>query len=218
MDSKHIPFWVKKIDGKEITIITKDEIDVDNLLRWSASDVILGELRFDDKRELSSVQRGKAYALIGEVADHFEIKRHESKDLLKKNYRTEYDAGDFSFSNCSVSTARDFISSTIEFCFLHDVPFKTKGMELADDINRYLWLCIKYRKCALCGKKGDVAHYETVGMGRDRKKIDHSQHRFMCLCRTHHTEQHRIGLHTFCNKYLIQGVKLSAENIKEFRI
>lgn len=218
MDSKYIPFWVKKIDGKELTIITKDAIDVAGLLRWSASNVILGELRFDDKRELSSVQRGKAYALIGEVAERFEIKRHEAKDILKKNYRVDYNAEDFSFSNCSVSTARDFISATIEFCFLHDVPFKEKGMDLADDINRYLWLCIKYRKCAICGKKGEIAHYDVVGSGRDRKKVDHSKLRIMCLCRNHHTEQHTIGLHTFCNKYLIKGIRLSEQNIKEFKI
>lgn len=218
MNSEFYPFWVKKINNNEVTLVTEKPIDVDSLLRLSASNIILGELRFDDQRLITAIQRKKAYALINDVAAHLGMKRHEAKLMLKANYMDETGEKIFSFADCTVSTAKEFISSTIEFCFFENIPFKEKGMTLTDDMNRYFWLCIKYRKCALCGKKGDIAHYETVGMGRDRKKIDHSKHRFMCLCRNHHTEQHTIGLQTFCEKNHIQGIKLSEENVKEFKI
>ena len=91
-------------------------------------------------------------------------------------------------------------------------------MDVQDDIGKYLWLCIKYRKCTICGQHGEIHHLNAVGAGRDRKHIDHSQHDLICLCREHHNEAHQIGVNTFKKKYQVDGIKLSSKDVKEFKI
>ena len=70
----------------------------------------------------------------------------------------------------------------------------------------------------LKSKKASVLTFEAVGMGRNRNKIDHSKHRFMCLRRDYHIEQHTIGLEAFCEKYKIIPIKLTPQQVKEFGI
>lgn len=58
------------------------------------------------------------------------------------------------------------------------------------------------RTCVICGAvNADLAHYQAVGKGRNRNKIDHTDNKVLALCRKHHTEQHQIGMDTFNNKY-----------------
>ncbi|SUM32084.1 phi PV83 orf 19-like protein [Staphylococcus gallinarum] len=49
----------------------------------------------------------------------------------------------------------------------------------------------------------DLAHYQAVGRGRNRNKIDHINNKVLALCRKHHTEQHQIGINTFNDKYYL---------------
>ncbi|HFL0606070.1 TPA: putative HNHc nuclease [Listeria monocytogenes] len=141
------------------------------------------------------------------------------KDTLKVAYATEAELpADFSTAKMSKLQARDFISSIIEFCFQFDVPLSLPGLQMTDDINRYLFLCIKYRKCAITGRRGEIHHVDSVGIGRDRRDYDHSKSRLICLSREKHTEAHQNGWLTFKNKYHVDGIYLSPEAVKELNI
>ena len=48
---------------------------------------------------------------------------------------------------------------------------------------------------------------DTIGMGNDRRKVDDSDYRKICLCRKHHTEAHNIGMIDFESKYKVYGIK-----------
>ena len=41
-----------------------------------------------------------------------------------------------------------------------------------NDIDRYLWGCIKYKRCCLCGRDGETHHWDAIGMGNDRTTLD----------------------------------------------
>lgn len=112
----------------------------------------------------------------------------------------------FSLSNCSISTARDFITYLIDFILANDIPLSEKALKRTDDIDRYLWSCIKYKKCCICGRKGEMHHWDAIGMGRNRKLYDDSKHRKIQLCREHHTEAHKIGKDAFEKKYHVYGI------------
>lgn len=57
---------------------------------------------------------------------------------------------------------------------------------------------IKRQSCLVCGSKHvDVAHIKTKGSGGS-----YALWNLMPLCRVHHTEQHKIGLITFSQKYI----------------
>ena len=209
---------LKKVQGNEVTFLIDGPVNVEELSRFSDSDVLKAEITFDDNRRISAEQRKKAWALTNDVARYTGFNPVEASVWMKVGYMAESGSEYFSLSDCSVTTARLFISYIIEFCFLWNIPFKDKGLEMHDDINAYLWLCIKYRKCVLCGKHADIAHYEAVGMGRNRRKIDHSHHGFLALCRFHHQKQHEQGVDTFCKLNHMKPIKLSQKDLKEFKI
>ncbi len=114
---------------------------------------------------------------------------------------------------------RNYIEFILNVCFEWEVPLNQKTVDLAREINNYLFLCLKYRKCAVCGNKADIHHHENlVGMGMDRAKHNHEDSRYIGLCRIHHNECHNIGHKTFEDKYKLAAIKLNEKSIKELKI
>lgn len=108
--------------------------------------------------------------------------------------------------DCSVGTARDFITFLMDFVLKEGIQLSDSGIERADDVGKYLYACIKHRKCAVCGKDGEIHHVDTIGMGNDRRRVDDSGYRKICLCRTHHTIAHQRGMPSFEKMYHVYGI------------
>ena len=161
----------------------------------------------DDGRHISAEQRKKVYATINDIAAYTGEVPEIMKEWLKylHIYRTgsEY----FSFSRCSMDTAREFINTILDYSLEMGIPLMDFALNRTDDIDHYLYACLKLKKCAICGRPGEVHHVDTIGMGNDRRTLDDSQHRKICLCRTHHTEAHTTGVDSFTNKYKVYGIK-----------
>ena len=182
--------------------------------------VMHGEIRVDDGRRISSDQRNKIYALCRDISSYT---GHDVEDLkeniLKVGFMIDEDREYFSLSNVDMTTARYFIEYILKFCFEWDIPLDANTVDMAREINNYLYLCLIHRKCAICGEKADIHHHSNlVGMGRDRNRHDHHNSEFIALCRTHHTECHQIGLKQFEQKYHLKAIKLDLETIKELGI
>lgn len=210
---------LRNLKGKRyITFEVDADVDIGELSRFSDDTSIKAEITFDDNRKLSADQRKKAWALMNEIARWSGYNPVDVEGWMKAYFMADTGEDYFSLSNCSVTTARRFIRYLIDFCFKWNVPFKTRGIELADDVSAYLYLCLKHRKCAICGQHADIHHTDAVGSGRDRTHIDHSKHRLLALCRRHHNEAHKIGQLSFNRKYKVAGIKLSERDIKRFRI
>jgi len=192
--------------GTELRVIIPDKELGDYIKRFNVKGIVPAELRLFDGRCISADQRKKIYATIGDISDHTGHLPEELKELLKYNYMAESGEEYFSFSNCSVTTARLFINYLIEFAFYWDIPLMDTGLNRTDDISKYLWLCIKFRKCCICGDKAEIHHVDTIGIGRDRKTVDDSNYKKMALCRKHHVESHAIGKESFEKKYHVYGV------------
>ncbi|MBQ8588400.1 MAG: hypothetical protein IJ454_03305, partial [Clostridia bacterium] len=67
-------------------------------------------VRYDDGRRINAWQRMKAYAILGDIAEFTGNVPEYEKELQKCFFIERYGGEDFSLSDCSVSTARDFIS------------------------------------------------------------------------------------------------------------
>lgn len=177
---------------------------------------MFGEIRIDDGRRISSDQRKKIYALIRDISDYTGHHPEYLKEHLKYDFMVKEDREYFSLSNVDMSTAKYFIEHILEFCFQWECPLNANTVDLAREINNYLYLCLVHRKCAICGEKGDIHHHSfLIGMGGDRKQHDHSKSEFICLCRKHHTECHQMGHQTFEKKYKVRAIKLNDKSIKE---
>lgn len=202
----------KTENGSTQLLVHVPEKDISDFLRRYQQDgIVKSEIRLDDPRFISSEQRRKAYATIADIADWYGDVPQYMKEVLKAYFCIEKDYEDFSLGNVSMTIAREFIDYLIEFCLIHGVPLSEKALSRTDNIGKYLYLCLKHRKCVICGKDADLHHVDVIGRGFDRKKVDDSRLRKMVLCREHHTECHKIGQETFNEKYHVFGILYTEE-------
>lgn len=164
------------------------------------------EIRFDDGRHISAEQRKKAYATIRDISDWTGYLPEEMKEILKYQHMMRTGDSYFSLSNCSMDTAREFINTILEFAIENGIPLSDNAIERTDDIGRYLYYCLLHKKCAICGKDGEIHHEDAIGMGNDRTKVDDSSYKKICLCREHHTLAHSLGVIRFREMYKVYGI------------
>lgn len=165
------------------------------------------ECRFDDGRSISIEQRKKAYATIRDISIWTGYLPEEQKEWLKYLYIIRTGRPYLSLGNCSMDEAREFISTILEYALEEGIPLSEPGVQRSEDIGRYLYACIKNKKCAICGKPGEIHHVDAIGMGNDRRKLDDRDHRKICLCREHHTISHQKGRLAFERMYHVYGIK-----------
>lgn len=201
--------------GMKITLAIneKDTINVMKNIYNFMDKSITVDLLVDDKKEIEKMnwitneQRRKIFALIKDIATETGEDKDSLREIVSQRFiqATEYE--EFSLSNCSKVLAQDFIEYLITLAFELGVNLSEHPTKGLGDIGGYLQLCIKNRKCCICGKDAEIHHVEAVGMGRNRKLIDDSDNEKMALCREHHTEYHQIGVNDFTDKYHVYGVK-----------
>ena len=107
--------------------------------------------------------------------------------------------------------AREFINVILEYAIENGVQLTEQAIKRTDDIGRYLYFCIKHLKCAVCGLQGEIHHEDAIGMGNNRKTLDDSKHKKICLCRKHHTIAHQLGVERFQKSYKVYGIKVEDE-------
>lgn len=183
-----------------------------------------GKVSFDitphDPNKISGLQRRKAYALIHDIADYEGYPDDIKKIALKEQYRAITGFKEFSLSDCHKDIATAFIAFLVEYCFFYDIPFRFKDITNTFDTQRHVFLCLLHKRCTVCGSMENIEinHEDTVGLGRDRRNIDHREHRLEALCRNHHFEFHTIGAEQFANKYHFHGIKLKAEELISLKL
>lgn len=164
------------------------------------------EIRMDDGRHISIEQRKKTYATIADIARWTGDGPEDAKEIMKYEHIKRTGCEYFSLSTCTMDTAREFINTLIEFCLENGVPLDDLGINRTDDIGKYLYYCIKHKKCCICGQAGEIHHVDAIGMGNNRRTLDDSNHRKMCLCRNHHTIAHQRGMPDFEKMYKVYGI------------
>lgn len=173
-----------------------------------------------DSRHISDEQRRKAWALMTEIA----IFQGQSKEDTYAEQKTAFTLkhldilqdGLFRLSNATVSTARAFITMLVEIIIEYGIPTKEPLYGLCDDIPRYVYACALNKKCAVCGKKTELHHVTAVGMGRNRREIDHIGMQALPLCRDHHDEAHRIGNMAFLERYHLVPIEIDQKIAKKY--
>lgn len=165
----------------------------------------------DDGRHISAEQRKKAYATIRDIADFTGYAPEEMKERLKLEHIIRTGCKEFSLSDCTMDTAREFINTMLDIALENGIPLMDFGSNRTDDTDHYLWACLKNSRCAVCGRYGEIHHVDSIGMGNDRNEVDDKEHRKISLCRIHHTEAHTSGMIEFSKKYKVYGIKFMEE-------
>src|SRR5699024_500274 len=163
--------------GTDLIVHIPGETIGHKITKYKNGSSINAEIRIDDNRTITVDQRKKIYATIKDISLYTGDDPEYLKEFLKFDYCGQVGEEYFSLSNCSISVAREFINFIIDFILKYDIPLSDAALKRTDDIDRYLWGCIKYKKCAICGRKGETHHWDAIGMGRDRKTYNDSKHR-----------------------------------------
>lgn len=164
-------------------------------------------IQFNDGRHISVEQRKKAYATIKDISLYTGYLPEELKEWLKYLYISRTGCEYFSLSRCTMDTAREYINTILDYALENGVILDDYGVNRTDDINHYLYACLKNKVCAVCGNPiSDKHHWDAIGAGNDRKHFDDSENRKIQLCREHHVECHTIGREAFEKKYKVYGI------------
>lgn len=205
---------------KEVTEDGKAVIVSDiNLSRYIKQNIKECYVDYIDSRSLSDKQRKFCYSLINAIAEWSGSSTQDIKEAFKLEFWAEKvdTLADkiFSLSNAPMSLVAEFQKFLIAFILENDVPTKFPLIEYVDDIDHYVYMCLIHKKCAICGKKAELHHVDTVGMGNDRTEIQHEGKEAISLCREHHKEFHDIGKASFFEKYhLDSGIKIDKTIMK----
>lgn len=226
MIQEHILGEIQDVREDGTAVITAGLPDLDRALLRQYKKV---EIILPDGRRISPEQRRKAYALIGEITEYVDGIRNadtieEQKGLLKMEFMLRrMEATErrmFSLSDCSVTTAKEFITYLVDFIIANDIPTRVPLIDNCDDIAAYMYACTAHRKCAVCGKPADIHHCEgsRIGAGVDRTKVHQLGREVLPLCRVHHTECHTMPESEFVKKYHLQKVRLDEALCKRLKL
>lgn len=160
----------------------------------------------EDGRHITADQRKKIYATLRDISEWTGYLPEEQKQWMKYLYVCRTGAPYFSLKDCSIDTAREFINLLLDYALQEGIWLTDLAVNRTDDIGRYLYCCLKHRKCAVCGRDGELHHVDTIGMGNDRRRCDDSNKRKISLCRGHHSEAHTIGMLAFEKRYKVFGI------------
>lgn len=170
-----------------------------------------------DSRPLSDKQRRTCWMLIGAISDWQGQSRSETaRDMANYARKVDFlinEIGEnadrlFSLSNAPMSLVSAYQRYLVRFVVEHDIPVNFELWKFIDDIADYIYSCLIYKKCAVCGKPANLHHVDRVGMGRDRHDIIHEGMEVMPLCpgvKGHHDELHTLGDKAFFEKYHFDG-------------
>lgn len=165
------------------------------------------EVILDDGRHISIDQRKKIYATLRDISEYIGDPPEATKEWMKYGYIERTGSDYFSLSNCSMTTAREFINFLMDVCLQSGIILTESGLKRTDDINAYLIQCIRHKRCCICGRPADIHHVDAIGMGNDRRNFDDSENDIIALCREHHTQAHSLGNVRFMERYKVYGIK-----------
>ncbi|MCO4095737.1 hypothetical protein KFV08_07885 [Macrococcoides canis] len=155
-----------------------------------------------DRTRVSDQQRKKIFALLNDIYDYTGQPQEDLRQTFQSYLQIMNNYNDISLSDCTRKIASELIELILAWIFSNNIPLSIKTSDLMKEDNNFLYQATINRKCVICGKPdADLAHRYAVGAGRDRRDVNHYGNEVLALCRTHHTEQHKLGIKTFNDKY-----------------
>ncbi|WP_426429106.1 putative HNHc nuclease [Staphylococcus equorum] len=198
--------YIIQDDGTTTVVIEGVELgNKETLLLDNGIDVEVDVL-VNDPYKITDKQRRKVFALVNDIEIHTGTPREWSREMFQEylTFLNGYSKR-ISLSDCTQRQAGELIELIIEWIFENDIPLRYKTSNLVKNDRTFLYMATVKRKCVICGKpNSELAHYQAVGRGRDRRKIEHTDNRVLALCREHHQTQHDMGMDSFNVKYHLQ--------------
>ena len=192
----------KQSNGRYSIVVEGVDLTDDALLLLDNGYPLDVNIEIQDGKKITVKQRKKIFALVNDIEGH----TGQPRDWLRLMFQDYVSllkgySKRLSLSDCTRKQAGELIDVILEWVFVNDIPLNYKTSDLMKQDQTFLYLATVHRKCVICGRRGELAHYHAVGRGRNRRKIDHTDNRVLALCHFHHKQQHDMGMDSFNAKY-----------------
>ncbi|MGX7745669.1 putative HNHc nuclease [Rhodopseudomonas parapalustris] len=186
---------VKESGNQTFLAVATSSLSESDIKKYATSQGIFGVIKLWDSRRITPEQRKKIFATCQDIADYIGEPRELIRYDLISKYAEETGIEFFSLSECSLETARELINYILNYVMENDIPLTGVGTERTDDINSYLYGCIKHKKCCCCGKEGHLYKFKD--------------NNYISLCNIHYDEAKVRGLKEFQERYKVYPIKIS---------
>ena len=116
-----------------------------NLLEFLAEKLVHDcGLWLEDGRHITAAQRKKIYATVRDISEYTGYLPEEQKEWLKYLHIERTGCQYFSLSTCSITTAREYINTILDYALEAGIPLTDLAINRTDDIGRYLYSCLLY--------------------------------------------------------------------------
>ncbi len=192
----------KQSNGRYSVVVEGVDLTDDALLLLDNGYPLDVNVEIQDGKRITVKQRKKIFALVNDIEAHTGQPRQYMREMFIDfiTFLNGYSKR-FSLSDCTRKQAGELIDVILEWVFVNDIPLNYKTSDLMKQDQTFLYLATVHRKCVICGKHAELAHYHAVGRGRNRRKIDHTDNKVLALCHEHHKMQHDMGMDSFNTKY-----------------
>lgn len=210
---QRITKYIPNDNGSYTAVVEGVELGSDETLMLENGMDVLVDVNVHNPYRITSKQRKKIFALVNDIEAYTGQPREYMRRMFQDYVQFIYGYDDpISLSNCSKITAGQIINVILEWVFLHHIPLNYRTSDLMREDNLFLYLATINRHCVICGKtNAHLAHYQAVGRGRNRNKIEHFDNHVLALCYQHHAEQHAMGVHSFDEKYHLKNSWLKVD-------
>ncbi|MDW3787338.1 putative HNHc nuclease [Staphylococcus saprophyticus] len=175
-----------------VTLENKDFLLLDNGLEVECDVVI------HDPYKITGKQRRKIFAMVRDIYDYYGQPMDYLRYMFQKQLEFLNGYEPISLSNCKRRQASELIELILDFVFDNNIPMRIATSNLMTNDRYFLYKSTINRTCVICGApNSDLAHYQAVGRGRNRNKINHYGNKVLALCRKHHNQQHDMGMSSF---------------------
>ena len=201
----------KQSNGRYSVVVENVDLTDDALLLLDNGYPLDVNLEVIDGKKITIQQRKKIFALLNDI---YLFTGQPQEDLRQQfQFYLEMIKGyeRISLTDTTRRIASELIEVILAWTFEHDIPLNYKTSDLMKNDQTFLYLATVHRKCVICGKYGELAHYHAVGRGRNRRKIDHTDNRVLALCHEHHKMQHDMGMDSFNAKYHLKDSWVSVD-------
>ena len=197
--------YIIQDDGTTTVVIEGVELgNKETLLLDNGMDLEV-DVIINDPYTITDKQRRKIFALMNDIEAHTGQPQDYMRNVFQEYVRVLYAYENrISLADCSRKVAGQIIDIAIEWIFENDIPLRFKTSDLIKNDRTFLYMATINRKCVICGKHAELAHYQAVGRGRNRNKIDHYGNKVLALCHFHHKQQHDMGIKSFNKKYHLE--------------
>ncbi|MEB8306620.1 putative HNHc nuclease [Staphylococcus xylosus] len=209
----NIKSYIQQDDGtitaviEGVTLENKDFLLLDNGLEVECEVIISDPYKITDK------QRRKVFAMVRDIFNQYGQPMDYLRYMFQKQLEFLKGYEPISLSNCSRRQAGELIELILDFIFTNNVPMNKATSDLMSNDKYFLYKSTINRTCVICGApNSDLAHYQAVGRGRNRNKINHYGNKVLALCRKHHNQQHDMGMSSFNKLHHLENAWVDVDN------